>query len=492
MRILYLSVEVEPFAKVGGLADVAGSLPKALQAMGHDVRIVMPAYGMVLKSPRWEIEKSVSMLPVAVSDRLTLLADVYQTTLDAVPVWMIDGDDFFRDVTRSEEVYTPGRDAYLFFCQAALETCRQTGWIPDVVHANDWHTAFTNVFLREKTDWDRTAGVYTIHNLAYQGVFGRDTVEAAGLSWRTFNMHQLETWGEVNFLKSGCAYADQVNTVSPTYAQEIQTEEFGCRLHGLMRHLAQDSQLRGILNGIDVELHAPDRDPRVPFHFSPYNLVGKEECRAALCHELGLDAESGSPVVGVVSRLSSQKGFDLIRAKTEEILGLGVVLVMLAIGDPVLAAEFREIQAQFPSQFRFVESYDADLAQRVYAGIDIFLMPSSFEPCGLGQMFAMHYGAVPVVRKTGGLADTVEDGKNGFVFEHRDADEFYAAVKRAVAAYRSRDEWDVLVRNGMTQDFGWQRSAARYVEMYEDALAHRGRSAPSSNHRHAAKSRAGA
>ncbi|MBS1714003.1 MAG: glycogen synthase [Armatimonadetes bacterium] len=472
MKILLASVEVEPFAKVGGLADVAGSLPKALGQLGHDVRVVMPAYGMVVNDPRWRAVKIATQIPVGLNPRQAVLADVYEVVHDGLTVWLIEGDHFFGSVSKSEEVYSPGRDAYLFYAQAALEACRRLNWRPDVVHANDWHTGFLPVFLREKTGWESTASVFTLHNLAYQGQFGPDTVEAAGLPWSSFDMDRLECWGGVNFLKAGCVYADQVNTVSPTYGHEIQTEEYGCGLWGVMRHLASHARLSGILNGIDVERHDPSTDPRIDHHFSSHDLTGKGLCRESLCRELGIDAPSDAPVLGVVSRLSSQKGFDLILASLPAILETGASLVMLAIGDRQMAAEFRAFQAAHPGRFKLVEAYDADLAQRVYAGIDVFLMPSSFEPCGLGQMFAMRYGSVPVVRRTGGLADTVFEGENGFVFTDRDSGPFLDAVHRAVRAYRSPD-WDRFVLRCMEGDYGWGKSAVEYVGLYENAVRSR-------------------
>lgn len=469
LKVLFLSAEVEPFAKVGGLADVAGSLPKALSGMGHDAKVVMPAYSMVVNDARWGAKKVLAQFPVNINPHQIVLADLYEIEHEGLKVWLIDGDHYFSAVTRSEEVYSPSREAYLFFSQAALEACRVMQWVPDIVHANDWHMAFAPVFLREKFDWPATSSVYTIHNLAYQGEFGSDTVDAAGLDPSLFNMHQLETWGGVNFLKSGCVFADQVNTVSPTYCQEIQTEQFGCRLQGLMSFLYGQGRLRGILNGIDTELHDPEVDPRIPHHFSANDLDGKALCRASLGNETGLELNEGSPIISVVSRLSDQKGFDMIADCAEQILELDCRLLILAIGDRGMAQRLRDIEAKNPGRFRFVEAYDAELAQRIYAGSDIFLMPSSFEPCGLGQMFAMRYGTVPVVRKTGGLADTVFDNVNGFVFENRSAFDMYSAISRAVDAFRT-PRWSGFVESAMNQDHSWSVSAREYVKMYEDAL----------------------
>lgn len=470
MKVLYLSAEVEPFAKVGGLADVAGSLPRELVNQGLVVRVAMPAYHMVLDQWESDIVPLSTGFDVNLNRNKSVPATVYSLEHRATSHWLVDIGTAFSRVTCSEEVYSPQRDDYLAFVQATIAACRQVGWIPDVVHANDWHMAFAPVFVREKTDWCHSACVYSIHNMAYQGQFGRDTLEEAGLPESTFSWDKLESWGGVNFLKSGCAYADHVNTVSPTYAQEIQSEDYGCGLWGLMHHLADEGRLHGILNGIDTESHDPQSDPRISAHFGPASMEGKSECKAALCRELGL--EKGRPLLGVVSRLSEQKGFDLILPCVARIIEAGASLVILAIGDPTMAVQFKELAAQNPNRIAFCERYDADLAQRVYAGIDIFLMPSKFEPCGLGQMFALRYGSVPVVRKTGGLADSVFDGVNGFVFDEATPDALWTAIDRALSVHGG-PEWTKLVHAGMTADFSWSQSAKKYVELYDQALSGR-------------------
>lgn len=472
MRILFASAEVAPFAKVGGLADVAGSLPLALQARGHEVKVVMPAYQMILD--RWSPQRSIDF-EVRMNPYWTARATLHEVHAEGLTLWLIEGCGFFSGIGRSEEVYTPGRDAYLFFAQAALEACLATEWTPDIVHAHDWHMGFLPVLMRETRGgrWEGVASCITIHNLAYQGEFGPDTLEVAGLPKSLYNMHALETYGAVNFLKSGCVYADQVNTVSPNYAQEIQTGEYGCRLDGLMGYLYDQGRLRGILNGINVHHHNPATDPDLPVNFSVDDLTGKAASRTQLMEELGLDPDTNAPLLGVVSRLSNQKGFDLMIGAADRILGMGARWIVLGTGDPWSAGELRRLEAQYPGRVRFVEAFDVALAQRIYGGCDIFLMPSAFEPCGLGQMFAMRYGTVPVVRQTGGLADTVKEGETGFVFTERTAEEFGDATARAIAAFRDPDTWQKLVYTCMTQDFSWSSSAQAYEAMYADAVAHR-------------------
>lgn len=467
MKILFAAAEVAPWAKVGGLADVAGSLPKALRALGHDVRVVMPAYPLALDQLS---EVETHRYKVKVNPFLEVETTLYQAEVGEMSLWLIGGGQYFDQVTKSELIYAPTRDAYLFFTQAVLQVAKEKGWMPDVLSAHDWHMGFLPVMMREGPDdaWDGVASTFTIHNLAYQGEFGRDTLDAIGLPQCLFDMHRLETYGAVNFLKAGCVYADQVNTVSPTYAGEIQTPEYGCRLEGLMLWLAAQKRLRGILNGIDLEFFDPASDPALPVHYSAISPAGKAGCREALIAEMGLEVGDG-PIFGVVSRLSEQKGFDLILAGLDRLIALGGRLVVLGTGDPLAAEQLRGWQRRAPGKVGFAERFDADLAQRIYAGSDIFLMPSSFEPCGLGQMIAMRYGSVPLVRQTGGLADTVQDDRNGFVFQERSVGAYLEAVQRAVEAFR-RTDWQDRVARVMHEDWGWSRRASEYVAMFQDAL----------------------
>lgn len=475
MKIAFASNEVAPFAKVGGLADVAGSLPKALVEMGHDVRLLMPAYQMVLDSTQPTPLFGGAAVEVKCGPNWTEKAYFWETKLGDVTVWLVGSDHFYRDTISSQTIYLPGAEQHLFFARALMALCEKADWIPDVVHANDWHTGFVPVFLRESGGpaWARTASVFTIHNLAYQGEFSPDLLAECGLPWSLFNYEQLETYGAINFLKSGCVFADQLNTVSPRYAEEIQTPEFGCRLEGLMKHLAFHNRLSGIVNGIDQNEFNPEVDPHIPAHFSASDPSKKAVCRAELRKELGLDDRPGVPLFGVVSRLSSQKGLDLIVEVADAMIGLPAQLVVQGLGDTWIAEKLRHLELKYPHQVRFVERFDAPLAQRVYAGCDGFLMPSAFEPCGLGQLIAMRYGTVPVVRYTGGLANTVTDGHNGFVFADLQPDAFLACVQRATAAFAQPDHWAELMRNAMTYDSSWTTSAGEYVALYQRAIESR-------------------
>jgi starch synthase len=472
MKILFVSVEVAPFAKVGGLADVAGSLPKALKAMGHDVRVVMPDYKMI-ETAGYPIETVTPSFETEINPFWKKPTTVRQTPLGDVPVYLVGTDEWFQDADRSENVYRPGVDQYLFFSQAILQMLEQLDWTPDVIHCNDWHTGFIPVLVRENPKFQSIATIYTIHNLAYQGEFDIDVLDKLGLPRYLFNPAGVEAWGRVNFLKAGSAFADQVNTVSETYADEIQTPEFGATLEGLMRYLRDTGRLSGILNGLDTEFFDPATDKDLPFHFTVANPKGKAQCKDALLEELKMEAIEGAPLLGIVSRLSSQKGIDLVAAAAETLFSLPVQLVVLGAGDPAIANALIDLQKRYPNNLRFVEGFHLELAPRIYAGCDGFLMPSKFEPCGLGQLIAMRYGTVPVVRKIGGLGDTVFEGRNGFVFEEADIVPFIAAVRRLKEAYATPSVWNRLILAGMSADYGWQASARKYEELYERALDER-------------------
>jgi starch synthase len=477
MKILIVSAEVEPFAKVGGLADVAGSLPKALRTLGHDARVVMPLYRMIEEDPRWELAETVPAFDVPMNPHWTKTARFCETVHEGVPVGFVGTDEWFTESDRSETMYRPGALPNLFLSAAVLRAMEELDWIPDVIHANDWHTGFLPVLMRERDaeTWDETAAVFTIHNLAYQGLFEIDVLDALGLPHRLFHPDRVEAWGHVNFLKAGCMYADRVNTVSPTYAEEIQTGRYGCMLDGVMRHLASQGRLTGILNGIDVEAFDPAHDPHIPARYSAVDLSGKAVCRQALLEELGLPEMEGAPVLGMVSRLSTQKGMDLVLQAADEILAVPSRLVVLGVGDAEIAAGFRGLEKRHPDRVRLVERFDAPLAQRIYAGCDGFLMPSAYEPCGLGQLIAMRYGTVPVVRRTGGLADTVAEGENGFVLEDRDSAQLVHGVRRLHAAFLNPEVWRPLMLAGMRADWSWSKSARQYVDLYEAAVANRSR-----------------
>ncbi len=503
LKILVVSAEVAPFAKVGGLADVAGALPKALQALGHDVRVAMPAYQMVLDDPKVKHRSCIDEFAVPVGNHEIELGFVRQTALPSdpgttgkVPVYLIGNHPhkerdvtcpgFFQRATDSSRIYMYAPEPYVLFARAIIGMLAhlRPSWQPDIIHCNDWHSGLIPAYLRT-TDANNPATVqaatlFTIHNLAYQGDFPRNEWGSTGLPERLYNVNGLEFYGQWSFMKGGLFCSDRVNTVSENYAREIQTQEYGCGLDGLLRTLHYEGRMSGILNGIDYHVHDPATDPRLPAHFSVADPAGKALCKRALQEALGLPVDPNAILIGLISRLADQKGFDLIDQVMDRMLELPVQFVVLGQGDPHYDTRFRALQKERPTQVRACITFDTDLAQRIYAGSDLFLMPSRFEPCGLGQMFALRYGTVPIVRQTGGLADTVSDFDpvtnpegNGFVFSDYRQEALLDAIQRAVAAVLNPEIKALLVDRALRSDFSWDRSAERYVALYRDAIAAR-------------------
>ena len=472
MKILLVSAEVAPFAKVGGLADVAGSLPLALAARGHDFRVIMPKYRSVSQGP-WERWRAVPECPVPMAGWTSGCAlDEARLPGSEVPLYFIEHEDYFN----RPGVYGPPGGAYednlerlTFFCRATLAVLEPLGWRPDVIHLNDWHTALIAVYLQGGAP----ATVFTIHNLgaAYQGTFPADQLSVTGLQLDYPCTARFVHDGMLNLAAAGLACADVVNTVSPTYAQEIADEAFSGALAPLVAQRGQD--VRGILNGLDYAAWNPAADAALPAPFSAQDPSGKALCKAALQEEAGLPLRPDLPLVGLVTRLDEQKGLDLVA----EALGMlpDVQMIVLGTGDPALEKAFAAAADKYENLAVWLKFSDP-LARSIYAGSDLFLMPSRYEPCGLGQMIAMRYGALPVVRATGGLADSVtEKGRrgrkqNGFVFAEYTTDAMLAALQRARQAYANRKRWPALVQNALTTDFTWTRSAADYVKLYEAAL----------------------
>ena len=475
MRILFASAEVSPYAKVGGLADVAGALPKSLRDLGHDVRIIMPRYGRI-DPERYSLEPVLDTFLVHLPDREEP-ASLLKTMLDgSVPVYLVESDRYFE----REAIYGYPDDGerFLFFCRAVLEAMKQLEWRPDILHSNDWHTAILPNLLKTAYDDDpfyaKTASVFTIHNLAYHGIFDQKVLAITGLGGGFLRPQIGEHPDQVDLMSQGILYADVVNTVSPTYAEEILTPEFGEGLDHVLKY--RKARLFGILNGLDTDTFNPATDPNLAAHYDLDRLERKVENKLALQREGKMIEDPSIPIVGIVSRLADQKGFDLLEPIIEPLLReAGVQLVLLGTGDQHYQDLFRRIGERYPGSTAIALTFDVALAQRIYGGADIFLMPSRYEPCGLGQMIAMRYGTVPVVRRTGGLADTISDYEpstgagNGFVFEHYSSYACFIALVRAVEAYRRLDEWQLLQRRGMQADLSWTASARRYVELYNKA-----------------------
>ncbi|MCB0006582.1 MAG: glycogen synthase [Anaerolineales bacterium] len=469
LRVLFLSAEVAPFAKRGGLGDVAGSLPKALQALGVDVRVVMPAYQDV-ESGRWNVESMPLLLQVPWGDGSRPVG-AFRGTLPGseVPVYFIADHHLFN----RPEIYGYGDDGYrfAFFSRAALELMVvDQGWRPHLVHAHDWHTAPAITWLATAGQADprfaNIATLFTIHNLAHQGHSPWELFDL--LRIQSYSMRE-EPYGIVNFMARGIHHATMVNTVSPTYAREIMTPAFGADLDGLLRQRSGD--LHGILNGIDTEEWDPAGDKRLPDHFSIDKLDNRARLKQALQAQLGLPQKPDVPLLAMISRLDFQKGLDILGHVIHLLLNNTAgeaQFVVLGTGDPQYEGMLRQLADYHRDKMRAVLAFNAALAPLIYAGSDMFLMPSRFEPCGLSQMISMRYGCVPIVRHTGGLADTVADWQTGFVFGDHTPAAFWHAVHRALDRYRfDQPGWRSMQLAGMNSDFSWNRSAQGYMQLYE-------------------------
>jgi starch synthase len=484
MKILFVSSEVIPFAKSGGLGDVSGALPRQLFALGHDVRIVMPLYARV-RVPGREFSVVAKDVPITLGDktvRVALLSSLMPGT--TMPVYFVDCPALFH----RPSLYGNGPDEHLRFIvltYGALKACQHAGFAPDIAHINDWQTGLLPLVMRTHFGWDRlfanTKTVLTLHNMGHQGTFSSHILGDTGLSSspHLFHQEQLKA-GYVSFLMTGLLYADHITTVSPTYAREIQTPEQGIGLDGVLRQ--RRSVLTGILNGIDDDEWNPLADPHLPTSFSSSSLAGKELCKQALLESVHLPYKREVPVVGLVSRLVWQKGLDLVMEVLPSLLEQHrFQLVVLGKGEPKYEDFFRLLARAWPHRVSYSSAFNEPRAHLTEAGCDMFLMPSRYEPCGLNQMYSLRYGTVPIVHKTGGLADTVWtwDGRthgNGFAFEHFDKGGLSWAMKSAFSVYgtgvgKDRATWERLQRNGMDLPLGWKHRVGRYLDVYARARA---------------------
>jgi starch synthase len=498
VRCLYAASEVAGFAKTGGLADVAGSLPRALAERGVECAVIMPLY-RAIRAANTPLENTGRTITVPVGPRL-MTGSILRGKLphSQVPIYFIDHPDYFDrdDPARgtglyqftapdgSKRDYPDNCERFVFFSRAVLEAMRALDFWPDIIHCNDWQTGLVPVYLREiyqassqpqRAEYLACRALLTVHNLAYQGVFWHLDMPMTGLPWRLFNYEQLEFYGRLNFLKGGIVYADSVTTVSPMYAREIQTPYFGCGLHNVLARRSRE--LHGIVNGVDYQVWNPAADPHIPARYTVENVQqGKAACKSALQRYYGLPEKPHTPLLGMVSRLVDQKGLDLLARSAHALLQHDVQMVVLGEGEPVYHSMLTELRGRFPGRVGVSIAQDEKLAHQIEAAADIFLMPSQFEPCGLSQLYSLKYGTVPLVRATGGLADTVVDatGENlqagtatGFAFLPYTPAAFLETVHRALCVYCEQPErWLALQRTGMNQDWSWSRSAAEYERLY--------------------------
>jgi starch synthase len=489
LRIVLAASEAVPFFKTGGLADVAGALTKALADCGHEVTLIIPDY-----TP---LRQNKAGLPAVHDTGLQFTIDMNgrrvtgevswarypQSTATVLLVRQAAYFDRGQPYGDAGGGYADNSERFCFFSRAVPEICRLMVLRPDVLHCNDWQTGLIPALLNSRyaqiAGFEQTASVMTIHNMAYQGAFWKMDMLLTGMHWGFYNPSHMEAWGSLNLLKTGLAFADQLTTVSPTYAREICTPEGGCGLDGLLRW--RQSALTGILNGIDIDVWNPATDPLLPAPFSADNWqTGKARCKAHLQQRLGLASSPRTPLIGMVSRLVDQKGLDLIAGCASALLHRRVQLAFLGTGDARYESLLRDLAKRHPEQVSAVIGFDESLAHQIEAGADLFLMPSQFEPCGLNQMYSQRYGTIPIVRQVGGLADSVShyDGTpaaletaTGFVFADYSMAGFSTAVEQALSAWQDAAVWNRLVRNGMHRDWSWQQSADRYVAVYHEALA---------------------
>jgi starch synthase len=477
MKIVFAASEAAPFAKTGGLAEVAGSLPTAISMLGHEVYVIMPYYPQVRQHASRCRHATDLLIPIGTWKEH---GEVLETRLSRnVTVFFIKKDIYFDrpdlyGTARGD--YPDNAERFIFFSRAVLELCIALDLRPDIIHCNDWQTGLVPLYLRTRYGNEeslrRSKSIFTLHNLGYQGLFWHWDMKLTGLDWDVFTPKGLEFWGKINFLKAGLVYADLITTVSRTYSREIQTPEYGNGLDGLLKQ--RSKSLHGILTGIDVTAWDPAHDPSLPKNYSATKLAGKSICKRKLASSLNFP-DSNIPRIGMVTRLVDQKGLDILTEAIPEIMALDIQLVILGTGDEHYHRVLTAAASLHTDRMRIVLRYDDQMAKLVYAGCDLFLMPSRYEPCGLGQMHALRFGTVPIVRRTGGLVDTVTafnaktGSGTGFLFTDYSASALVSCLQRALQVYRRKSAWHQLQINGMQQDFSWERSAREYVKVYRKA-----------------------
>ena len=479
MKVLIASPEVFPFVKTGGLADVTGALPKALKKLGAEVRVILPKHKGIDES-KFPIEYKNLKIACQISQSV-VEAEIVESAYDGVKVYLVEKDEYYyRDYLYStpDGDYLDNAERFIFFAKSILEAIKATGFVPDILHCNDWETALTPVFLKTVYKDDpvlkNIPTVFTIHNLGYQGIFWHHDMHLLNMGWEYFTPDYLEFFGNINFLKGGIIFSDIISTVSKKYSEEIQTQEFGYGLDGILRTRKKD--LFGIINGIDYQDWNPEKDEFLPARYGTDNMAGKAACKKALQHAFGLPEDPSIPLIATISRLADQKGFDLISSGLAEMLDLGTQYVILGTGERKYHEVFTELAKELPNSFSVKIAYDNRLAHLIEAGADMFLMPSRYEPCGLNQLYSLKYGTIPIVRGVGGLEDTIidytrePDRGTGFKFHEYTKEAMFDALERALKVYHDGAAWRSLTERCMTADFSWERSAKEYLDLYERAI----------------------
>lgn len=488
LSILFVSSEVVPFAKTGGLADVSAALPQVVRELGHDIRIIMPKFAAV-SDRKFKIHdiKRLTDMPIELGDR-TFLASVKSSFLTniktKVQVYFISNDtlycrsDLYVD-PKTKEAWPDNDDRFMFFCRGVIETLILLGWKPDIIHLNDWQTGLIAALIKtEYADeplFKNTKVVFTVHNAAYQGIFPKTSFVKTGLPDKLFKADGVEFFDQVNLMKAGLMFSDVITTVSPTYAKEIRSgEEYGYGLEGVFKKKARKTI--GILNGMDTTVWNPEVDKLIPQTYSANSLEDKAANKKALCEHFGLPYDPAIPIIGIVSRLADQKGFDLIKEALADLMSKPLQLVVLGTGEKRYEELFTKAAKKYKKKVGAHIGFDEELAHLIEAGSDMFLMPSKYEPCGLNQMYSLRYGTLPIVRATGGLADTVEDlvlkpkTGTGFVFEEYSASEMLKAITAALELFADTAAWQASMKRAMAKDNSWDASANKYIELYKSLL----------------------
>jgi starch synthase len=475
VKVLFTVSECVPFIKSGGLADVAGSLPKELRRLGTDVRVIMPKYGSISEEFKQEM-KRVAEFTVQVGWR-NQYCGIEELSYNGITFYFVDNEQYFnRDHLYG---YFDDGERFAFFNHAVLQGLAQIQFYPDVIHCHDWHTGMIPFLLKKKyqmiKEYAEIKSVFTIHNLQFQGIMPKEALnDLLNLDDRYFNMEELEFYGNINFMKGALVAADKITTVSPTYLKEIQTDYFGEKLNGVL--VKRNEDLSGILNGIDEDIYNPETDLNLAKNYSTTTLFDKEENKRSIQQKFGLP-QSDVPLIAMITRLTKQKGLELVQAVFHEILSENIQMIVLGTGDPEFEQFFREMEGMYGEKFKAYIGFNEELAHQLYAGADLFLMPSKFEPCGLGQLIALKYGTVPIVRETGGLNDTVQpynefSGEgNGFSFTKFNAHDMLYTIRRAIYFYQDQEIWDQLITSAMEMKYSWAQSAFKYNQLYSGLVS---------------------
>ena len=474
LKILFVASEVHPFAKTGGLADVSGALPPALKKLGHDIRVIMPKYSCTSKAGKRMQALKVDLELPGFSQKGTL----FQSELtDSVPVYLIEHDGYYN----REHIYgEPGSDypdsleRFAYFCRVILEAAKKLDFKPDIIHCNDWHTGLIPVYLKTDPWFSQTKTLFSIHNLGYQGNFPYSQLVTTGLDESLFREEGIEFYGQISFLKGGLIFADILTTVSPAYSKEIQTPELGFGMEGILQK--RSDQLHGILNGVDYTVWNPETDPLIPTNYGPQSLSQKKQCREDLVKMFSLRLNKRTPILCMITRLSEQKGIDLLMQARDALDEQDIALLILGTGETRYESFFLQWNQDRPDRIATALRFDEPLGHRILAGSDMLLMPSSYEPCGLTQMYALKYGTVPIVRDIGGLKNSIQEfndktGKGtGFKFKVPKAQYFLKSLQKALSCFNQIKTWKKLMLNGMAKDNSWEVSAKQYSRLYHKSL----------------------